>query len=155
MVMKKFLTFVSLMLLVFTGFAKNDEGKSDSIRKMIDNKSFAFIARSAMPMRGGFISLTPSYDVKMAGDSIVTYLPYYGRAHTAIFPGEDNGIKFTSKNLEYKVKETKNGWDIVIKPEDVKNNVELRFNISKSGYAMLSVSDYRRDPITFSGYLDM
>jgi hypothetical protein len=150
--MKKVLTLI-LIFSVFTGFAKDDKEKADSIKKLIDNKTFVFEAQSAMPTRGGFISLTSSYDVKVAGDSVITYLPYYGRAHTAIYPGEDEGIKFTSTKSKYTVKETKNGWDVVIKPEDVKNNVELRFNITKSGYVMLVVSDFRRDPITFRGQL--
>jgi hypothetical protein len=141
------------MLSVAAGFAKKDKAKADSIKNLIDNKSFAFVARSAMPMRGGFISLTHSYDVQVTSDSIVTYLPYYGVSHTAVFPGEDSGIKFTSTNHKYEVTKTKHGWDVLIKPEDVRNSVEMRFNISESGFVMLSVRDYRRDPITFNGYL--
>ncbi|MDR2027338.1 MAG: DUF4251 domain-containing protein [Prevotellaceae bacterium] len=152
--MKKFLT-VLLVFTVFTGYAKNDDIKADSIKKLIENKSFAFIPQSAMPMRGGFISLTPSFDVKVSGDSVVSYLPYYGVARTAIFPGEETGIKFTSTNHQYEVQTTKNGWNILIKPKDVGHNVELNFNISKSGHVMLRVNDYRRDPITFSGYLEL
>jgi hypothetical protein len=151
--MKKVLT-VLLMFSVFTGFAKEDKELADSIKKLIDNKSFVFAAQSAMPTRGGFISLTSTYDVKVTGDTVIAYLPYYGRAHTAVYPGEDDGIKFTSTKSTYTVKERKNGWDVLIKPDDVRNNVELRFNISKSGYVTLVVSDFRRDPITFRGLLN-
>jgi hypothetical protein len=150
--MKKFLTFI-LIFSFFTGFAKDDKVKADSIKKLIGNKTFVFEAQSAMPLRGSFISLTSSYDVKVAGDSVISYLPYYGQAHTAVYPGEDDGIKFTSTKSKYTVKETKSGWHVVVKPEDVKNNVELRFDISKSGYVTLTVSDFRRDQITFRGVL--
>ncbi|MDR1340499.1 MAG: DUF4251 domain-containing protein [Prevotellaceae bacterium] len=152
--MKKYIAFVLLMITVFTVYARKDEAKEDSIRKRIDSKSFVFIAQSALPMKGKFISLSSSYDVKVAQDTVVAYLPYFGEAHTAIFSSDESGIKFTSTNNRYEVKQKKNGWDIVIKPKDVGNNVELHFNISKSGSTMLRVNDYRRDPISFRGYID-
>jgi hypothetical protein len=153
--MKEFLTFVLLMLTVYTGFAKDDDIKADSVKKRIENKSFVFIPQSAIPSKGKFVSLTPSFSVKISGDTVVSYLPYYGEVHSAIFPGEESGVKFTSKNNKYKMRQTKKGWTVVIKPEDVGYYVELNFDISKSGRVMLRVSDYRRDPITFTGYLEL
>jgi hypothetical protein len=153
--MKKFLTFVLLMFTVFTGFAKDDEVKADSIKKRIENKSFVFIAQSAMPLKGKFIPLTSSFDVTISGDTVTAYLPYYGEAHTAIFANEEGGIKFTSVRNKYKVQSKKNGWIVTIKPEDVSYGIELHFDVSKSGNTMLRVSDNRRDPITFRGYLEL
>jgi hypothetical protein len=151
--MKKFITFVLLMVTVFSVYAGKDEAKEDSIKKYIDSKSFVFVAQSALPMKGKFISLSSSYDVKVAKDTITAYLPYYGEAHTAIFSSEESGIKFTSTDNRYEAKQTKSGWSITIKPKDLVNNVELHFNISKSGTTMLRVSDYKRDPISFRGYI--
>jgi hypothetical protein len=143
------------MFTVFAVYAKNDDIKADSIGKLIEDKSFVFIPQSAIPMRGGLISLTSSFDVKVSGDSVVTYLPYYGVVHSAIFPGEETGIKFISTLHKYEMKKTKNGWNVLIKPKDIGHNIELNFNISKSGRVMLRVYDYRRDPITFHGYLEL
>jgi hypothetical protein len=155
-IMKKFLTFVLLMFTAFAVFAKkDDEAKADSVKKRIENKSFVFIAQSAIPLKGKFISLSPSFDVKISGDTVTAYLPYYGEAHTAIFASEENGIKFTSVRNKYKVQPKKNGWNISIKPDDIGYGVELNFDISKSGSVMLRVSDHRRDPITFRGYMKL
>ncbi|MDR0384987.1 MAG: DUF4251 domain-containing protein [Prevotellaceae bacterium] len=152
--MKKFLSFVILMFTIFAGYAKDDEVKADSVKKRIENKSFVFIARSAIPMKGKLISLSPSFDVKISGDTVKAYLPYYGEVHTAILSSE-SGINFTSVRSKYRVQPKKNGWNVLIKPEDLMYNIELNFDISKSGSAMLRVSDYRRDPVTFRGYLDL
>jgi hypothetical protein len=152
--MKKFLT-VLFMFAVFTGYAKDDDKKADSIKTLIEVKSFVFVPQSALPLKGGLISLTPSFDVRVSGDTVAAYLPYYGEAKTAIFPGEDAGITFTSTVNKYEVQKTKHGWNVHIKPEDIGNNIELSFSISKSGHVMLRVSDYRRDPITFNGYLKL
>jgi hypothetical protein len=152
--MKKFVT-VLFMFTVFTGYAKDDDVNADSIKTLIETKSFVFIPQSALPMKGGMISVTSSFDVRVSGDTIVAYLPYYGEAKTAIFPGEDAGIKFTSTIQKYEVKKTKHGWNVYIKPKGSGHNIEMYFSISKSGHVMLRVSDYRRDPITFNGYLKL
>jgi hypothetical protein len=155
-IMKEFLTFVLLMFTVFTGLAKDDEVKADTVKKCIENRSFVFIARSAIPLKGKFVSLTSSFDVAISGDTVTAYLPYYGEVHTAIFAGEEGGIKFTSVRNKYKVQSKKNGWIVTVKPEDAGYyGTELHFDISKSGNAMLRVSDNRRDPITFRGYLKL
>ncbi|MDR1595029.1 MAG: DUF4251 domain-containing protein [Prevotellaceae bacterium] len=153
--MKKFLTFTVLMFTVLSVFAKDDEITADSVKKRIENKSFVFIAQSAIPLKSKFVSLSSSFNVKVSGDTVTAYLPYYGEAHTAIFPGEEGGITFNSVRNKYKMQPKKNGWNVSIKPEDVKYGVELNFDISKSGNVMLRVTDHRRDPITFRGFLDL
>lgn len=151
--MKRILIVTLILMSAFTAFSKNDKEKADSIQKLIEDKSFVFVAQSALPLRGSFISLTPPYDLKVAKDTIEAYLPYFGRAYSGVFPGNDNGIKFTSTKNTYKVEKNKHGWDVTIKPEDIQYGIELYFTISENGYAMLRVSDNRRDPITFNGYV--
>jgi hypothetical protein len=153
--MKKFLLLVLLTVTVYHASAKDDDIKADTVKKRIENKSFVFVAQSAMPLKGKFISLTPSFDVRISGDTVTAYLPYFGEAHTAIFGHEEGGIKFKSVRNKYTVKPKKNGWNVMIKPEDVGYGIELNFDISKSGNTMLRVNDNRRDAITFRGYLDL
>jgi hypothetical protein len=152
--MKKFLTLVLLTFTVFTGYAKDDEAKADSVKKWIENRSFTFIAKSAMPLKGRFISLSPSFDVKISGDTVTAYLPYFGEAHTATFGSEEGGIKFKSTRNKYKIQSKKNGWNVMIKPEDIGYGIELNFDVSKSGSIMLRVNDNRRDAITFRGHIE-
>ncbi|MDR1896044.1 MAG: DUF4251 domain-containing protein [Prevotellaceae bacterium] len=151
--MKKLLLVLAVMFSAYAGFAQDDKN-ADSIKAQIDNKSFVFIARSALPLRGSMISLSPTYDVQVSSDTVRAYLPYYGKAHTAVYPGDETAIKFTSLKSDYTVKATKHGWNVTIKPKDVPNSVTMNFNISKSGNVLLHVSDYKRDAITFHGYID-
>jgi hypothetical protein len=146
---------VLLMITVFRVSAKDDEIKADTVKKRIENKSFVFVAQSAMPLKGGSILLTASFDVKISGDTVTAYLPYYGEAHTAIFGHDESGIKFKSVRNKYSAKQKKNGWNIIIKPEDVGYGIALYFDVSKSGYTTLIVRDNRRDIISFRGYLDL
>jgi hypothetical protein len=135
--------------------------KVAAIKKMIDDVNYVFVANIANPQRGGTRQLTSDYDLRVVKDSIIAFLPYFGRAYLAPSPdATEGGIKFTSTNFNYSAKQSKNGsWDIYIKPKD--NNIsdwrdvqQLRLNISPDGYASLQVISSNRDPISFDGYIE-
>lgn len=123
------------------------------VQDFIKSKEFVFKAQTVMPMTGASRQLTSEYDVKFLSDSIVAYLPYFGRAYSAGY-GEGGGIDFTSTKFDYKVKQRrKGGWDIAIKPLDAKDIQQLNFTISENGYATLQVTSNNRQPISFNGYI--
>ena len=118
-----------------------------------EKKEFVFKAQSATPMSGMTRQLTTDYDVRFLGDSVISYLPYFGRAYSAGY-GEGGGIDFTSTKFEYKVIERKKGgWAVSIKPKDVRDVQTMNFSISENGYATLQVNSNNRQPISFYGYI--
>ncbi len=148
-------------------FAQNSkkEQKQAAIKKMIADTNFVFLANMAYPMRGGSKSLTSEYDVRVKKDSLVSFLPYFGRSTMGPAPGssESGGINLALTNFSYAVKETKKGnWDITIKPSAKDQNLtnwkdvqQLNFNISPDGYASLQVISSHRDNISFQGYIEV
>src|SRR4029079_1054284 len=119
----------------------------------VQSKHFVFKAQTVLPTTGGSRQLTTEYEVKLSGDSVVAYLPYFGRAYSVAY-GERGGIDFTSTKFEYKIKQgKKGGWDITIKPADAKDIQQLNFTISENGYANLQVKSNNRQPISFYGYI--
>lgn len=104
-------------------------------------------------MRGSVIQLTSDYDIRISGDSITAYLPYFGRAHTARMNAE-GGIRFTSTNFQYQVtKRRKGSWLVLIEPNDTRDVRQMSLSVSSSGYGILQVNSNNRDPISFNGYL--
>jgi hypothetical protein len=108
-----------------------------------------------LPQRGGGRQLTSDYELRVTPDSVISFLPYFGQAYFDVpYGATDGGIKFTSTKFTYEVKaKKKGGWEISIKPADVKNLDRLFLNISADGYASLSVNSTNRDFITFDGYI--
>jgi len=90
---------VALFSINFTSAQKL--GKT-TVENAINSKSFVFKAQTVVPMSGSLRYLTSDYDVRLKGDSIVTYLPYFGRAYSVTY-GERGGIDFTSTKFDYKV----------------------------------------------------
>jgi hypothetical protein len=166
-------TIKNLCILVALMISTQVHAQTDKATtiKIVGEQHFIFNATSAMPMSnadvnqilskmgggagGGTIQLTGSqYQLKVTKDSVEAYLPYYGRAYTATMNPDDSGIKFKSKNFNYKSDKKKKGnWVITINPKDVKDSPNMNLTISDNGYATLNVNTNSRQPISFYGYL--
>lgn len=133
-------------------FAQDD--KKQATKELIDARSYVFKAQTALPMGGRSRQLTSDYDVKVAKDSVLVYLPYFGRAFTAPLDPAKGGIQFKSKDFEYTINnKRKGGWDILIKPRDAGDVRQLSLMISEDGYGTLQVLSNNRQPIMFNGYV--
>jgi hypothetical protein len=98
--------------------------------------------------------LTSLYDITISKDSVLSYLPYFGRAYRAPYNPDEVGLKFTSTKFDYtKTPNKKEGWDILIKPKDNTEVQQLSFTIFDNGSASLQVLSANRDPISFQGYI--
>ena len=153
--MKAVFNISGWVLFVLFGLSSSAyaQDKQD-IKNYIDAKRFVFNAQSATPMGGRFVQLTGGYDLKISPDSVISYLPYYGRAYSAPLDPSKSGIQFTSTKFEYtKSERKKGGWDIVIKPKDVQDPRQLILTVSAGGNATLQVISNDRQAISFSGYI--
>ncbi|WP_343692512.1 DUF4251 domain-containing protein [Chitinophaga sp.] len=135
--------------------SKGDEKKA-AITNLINSQSYVFIAQSSMPSGPSpDRQLNGNYDLTVTKDSVISYLPYFGRAYTAPMDPTKGGIQFTSTKFDYKVTEKKKGgWTIVIKPHDTQEANQLILNVSSAGYTTLQVIGVNRQPITFNGVVD-
>lgn len=149
-------------------FAQTDKATTERIVKAQD---FVFVATRALPLSSqdvfavmssmnhpnasGSIMLTGAqYDLRINKDSVVAYLPYYGRAYQASMNPDDAGIKFKSKDFTYVKKDRKKGgWSITIEPKDVKDNQRLTLYVSENGYGTLNVLNNNRQSISFNGFI--
>lgn len=119
---------------------------------LINAQDYRFIAQTAIPMGGATKHLSYGYDLTVSHDSVVAYLPYYGRAYTAPIDPTKSGIQFTSTQFDYKVDTTKKGgWEITIKPRDNRDVNQINLSVSSAGYASLRVTSVNRQAISYSG----
>jgi len=127
--------------------------KATAVKGKIDAQTYTFNAEYALPMHGGQKYLTSDYDLRITKDSVIAYLPYFGRVYmTAPVTPEENGIMFTSTKFSYKVApKKKGGWIITITPANVKYVAKLMLDVSPNGSASLSATSNYRDEITFTG----
>jgi hypothetical protein len=148
---------IPLMLIVnfcYSQDVKKEENLKTEIKALVENQRFQFAAQSASPMRGGSISLSPGYTFTVSPDTIISSLPYYGRAYQAPIDPSKAGYNFTSTDFIYALKERKKGgWDISIKPKDVTSSPQINLSISTDGYASVRIQSTDRQPISFRGVI--
>ncbi|WP_158992659.1 DUF4251 domain-containing protein [Mucilaginibacter sp. L196] len=150
-----------LMLMIVNANAQQTakqikaQEKAASIKHKINAQKYTFIAQYAQPLRGGQKYLTSDYDLRVKRDSIIAWLPYFGRAYMDVpYNSTDDGIKFTSTKFDYKIVEKKKGgWTITIVLNDVRRSQKLFLDVFTNGSATLQVASNSRDAITFQGYI--
>jgi hypothetical protein len=154
----KFTAIAIVLSLVFfqcSSSKKSAELNADDITGMVKDKDFTFIADRVNPLRGRSRQLTSEYDVTIKSDSLVSYLPYFGRAYQAPINPSEGGIHFTSTDFSYEVNANKNnGWDVLIKPKDYREVQQFSFRIFENGSATLQVISTSKDPISFNGRVE-
>jgi hypothetical protein len=151
-----------LMLVIVNANAQQtakqikQQQKAASIKHKIDQQTYTFIAEYAQPLRGGQRYLTADYyDLRVKKDSVIAYLPYFGRVYMDVpYNPTDDGIKFNSTKFDYKITEKKKGgWTITIVLHDIRRTQNLLLDVYTNGSATLHVTSNSRDAITFLGYI--
>lgn len=149
-------TLLSLMFIQCSSSKSYTNLEKEMIEEMINNRSFTFVAERMNPLRGRSRILTSSYDVRVNNDSLISYLPYFGRAYSAPVDPSNIGTQFTSTKFTYQIKADKNNqYRVILTPKDVFSIQELSFIIFDNGTASLNVSSTSRDQISYEGYLKM
>ena len=129
------------------------EQKKEAVKKLIGSENYKIDVNTAMPMRGRSIPLTSSYSLEIRNDSVISYLPYYGRAYSIPYGGGD-GLNFKAVLKEYSMEMDKKG-NAVIKfiarnPED---RYEYRVKVFPNGSVSIDVNMQNRQSISFQGEL--
>ena len=144
----------SFLLITLGATAMGQDKDASVIQQAVETKNFIFKAESVSPQRGRMRQLTPEYDVVLRPDTIVSFLPYFGRAFTAPINPSEGGIKFTSTRFDYVVSQKKKGlWEITIRPKDVTDVRELYLTVFDNGRASLMVNSNNRETISFNGFV--
>ncbi|HEU4472293.1 MAG TPA: DUF4251 domain-containing protein, partial [Flavisolibacter sp.] len=76
---------LGILILAATGVHAQETGK-DAIRQSVESKRFVFKPQSAQPLSGPSRQLTTDWDMTVLNDSLIAYLPYFGRAFTPVNP---------------------------------------------------------------------
>lgn len=150
-----YLFIVISTLVAASTFAQNSKTEKEDISGLIEAKRFVFQAQSVSPLRGGSRQLSPGYNLLVLPDTVTSDLPFFGRAYQASPGAIGGGVKFTSTDFEYTVKDRKKGgWDIAIKPKDVSNSQQVFISVSKNGNASVRIISTDREAISFNGFVE-
>ena len=151
----KYLFIIVGLLLTFTqcSSGKNATGNID-VQQLLNSRNYTFIAQYAQPLGGRQIPLTTEYTLTVKGDSLASYLPYFGQAYIAPINTSDAGLEFNSTQFDYYITANRKGnYDINIKPREEAKASQLILSVTGGGYANLQVLSTNRQAISFRGVM--
>lgn len=150
-VQKGLLLLLSVTIAVTTNA---QEKKEDKIKRIVAEQNYVFVAQFVNPQNGRTRSLnTLDYTVTIKKDSVVSYLPYFGRAYSAPINPSAGGITFTSTKFDYVNSPKGSKWQILIKPKDASDVQQMYLDIFDNGNATLQVTSTNRQGISYNGYI--
>lgn len=130
------------------------EQKKEEIKSLLENRTFIFVPTHAMPLGGGNIYLNHSFDAEVNGDTLISYLPFYGVAYRAEYGARNSAFDFTQPIDEFELNENRNGYRINF---DVKNKMDyltFNFQVSELGFATLNITSTNRQAMSFYGRIE-
>jgi len=160
--MKKLAILILVMIVAGSLFAQEKKSKkeqrreqAEKVQKMVESQDYKFVAQRALPMSVRSVHLTSPYDMSVSNDTISAHLPYFGRAYVAPMDPSEGGIRFESKDFNYRIENAKKGgWIVHIGIRDARRRIEMVLNVTTSGSASLTVNDDTRQTITFDGFIE-
>lgn len=128
---------------------------NNNVIPLLQERRFVFIPHSVLPTGGRNRQLTSDFSLLVSGDTIQSYLPYFGRAFTApISPGQ-GGMNFTITNYEYNMVSGKNGrQEITIKPREGTDVRQMTLQVYPDGNASLQALSNNRQAISYNGHVE-
>lgn len=154
--MRQVIIFAITSLFLFSCKASDSLPKEESAtqtREKIENQTYTFNVDKALPMSGRSIDVGRSYYLKVSKDTILAYLPYFGRTYSAPLANDEGGIRFTSTDFDYSTS-IKGTWKIKIKINDNQKRYQLFLDIGNNGKASLNVQDIRRQAMNYYGQIE-
>jgi hypothetical protein len=158
------ISFKTMILLLFTTVAlvpaptwaqQKKQDKKAIIKNAVESENYVFIPQTALPAAGNTRQLTYDFDLRVSKDTVVSNLPYFGRAYSAPIDPSRGPLNFTSTKFEYAVNNRKKGgWDILITTKDLQQDqVQFALSIFENGNASVTVNSTNRQPIIYNGYI--
>lgn len=125
--------------------------REKEIAVLVDSKNFEFVARRALPtgFRPMDLTTNPNF-IRFSQDSIVSEMPFFGRAYSVPYGGE-GGLKFEGKPEVYTIKKDKKFYSVDAKVKSKGDYFTINLSISFAGSATMSISSNNRSPISYYG----
>lgn len=126
-----------------------------SVQKALGADQYTIDINYMIPPQGPGRPLTTNYSITVRNDSLLSYLPYAGRAYSIPYNG-GKALNFNAPIEDYRKKAKKRGeTEITIKVRNDEDSYIYRLTVYENGSTSLHVQPTQRQSISFSGEMDV
>ncbi|MBQ2209397.1 MAG: DUF4251 domain-containing protein [Prevotella sp.] len=128
---------------------------AQQVDRMLTDRHYTVNVEMMYPRAGSAVNVTSNYSLEVRGDTLVSYLPYFGRAYNIPYGG-GQGLNFTAPIKDYKaVKNLKGTTHITIHTDNGEDDLKYELEVFDNGSTTIDLMSREREPISYSGNLDM
>ena len=119
----------------------------------IEGTHYTYDVNAAFPQRGNMVNLNYDYGIQVHGDTLRSYLPYYGRAYQIPYGG-GKALDFSERIQRYTLTQGKKGeQQLQMWVENDEDAYVYTLKVYAGGNIDLTVESHQRDRIRFTGQL--
>lgn len=126
------------------------EEQYQDLQKDIYNSEFKIDVNRAFPVGARSVELTGLYSLEVKGDSVISYLPYFGRAYNVPYGG-GAGLNFEGIVKNYHVQQSKKSTNITFNVKSPEDYLTYYVEIWPTGKSSITVSPQNRQQISYDG----
>lgn len=127
---------------------------AEKVAGLVETQNYTFIARSVNPIGWSTVMLNSEYDLKVIGDSVIAYLPFFGRAYRVDYSSNEGGIKFNTIMKNYTVKKRLTRFIVNFEAQTEGEFYGVSLLVTRLGYCSLTITSNNRQVINYSGIID-
>lgn len=128
---------------------------AEKVERLLADRHYTIEVDMMYPQGGMAKNVTGDYSLKVKGDTLVSYLPYIGRAYSVPYGG-GKGLNFSALIGRYSVKKGKKGETCVtIELTNDEDSYIYELQIFDNGRATIDVTAEQREHISFSGEMNL
>ena len=130
---------------------KRKDGRGQVLKVALMERNYKISVDHMYPMKGGSKNVSPSYSVEVRNDSLISYLPFFGRAYQVPYGG-GKGLNFSERIGSYRESLVKNGHrHIEINVKNDEDSYLYVIDVFDNGNSDIEVQAQQRERISYSG----
>lgn len=159
--MKKYLT--ALFAIAITACssltsaerAERDAKTAQAVEKALAERHYKVEVSMMNPRRGRSVNVSPDFSLEVKGDTLVSYLPYFGRVYNVPYGG-GKGLNFTAPISEYHTAKGRNGATLItMKTINEEDAYSFRLEIFSDGSTSIDLTARERESVNYSGLMEV
>lgn len=152
--------FFSLAMISLSGCATSEEKAaqmaelSANVTNALNNRDYTIAIDRMYPMRGSSRHISFGYSVEVRNDTLISYLPYFGRAYNVPYGG-GKGLNFSAPISSYQEYMKRNGLrHIEIGVTNEEDTYIYTIDVFDNGNSSVEVRARQRERISYSGNVE-
>ena len=149
------LVLVACSSLTSAEKAERQVKRAQAVEQALAARHYRVSVDMMYPRRGKAKNVSSDYGLEVRGDTLVSYLPYFGRAYNVPYGG-GKGLNFTETFTEYYSKKLSNGaTQVLIKVKNEEDVYNFTLEVFDNGSTSIDLNSRERESINYSGNMEL